>query len=86
MSTHTEEIFDALLGCLSDPSDDVVRQSLAVLPEICSTPSTTNTQGNLILIIFILFFEKVCNKIANTIQIFLMYSTVHITESFYLAF
>ncbi|XP_077293243.1 protein VAC14 homolog isoform X2 [Arctopsyche grandis] len=44
MSTHTEEIFDALLGCLSDPSDDVVRQSLAVLPEICSTPSTTNTQ------------------------------------------
>lgn len=48
MSTHTEEIFDALLGCLSDPSDDVVRQSLAVLPEICSVPSASNTQSTVL--------------------------------------
>lgn len=46
MFAHTEQMFDALLSSLSDPSDDVVRQCLAVLAEICSTPCTSNAQGN----------------------------------------
>lgn len=47
MYSHTEKMFDALLGSLSDPSDDVVRQSLAVLAEICSTSFNVSSTGSI---------------------------------------
>ncbi|XP_013162479.1 PREDICTED: protein VAC14 homolog [Papilio xuthus] len=36
MPSHTEAVFGAVVGSLTDPADDVVRRALAVLAEICS--------------------------------------------------
>lgn len=40
MFKHTDQLFSDLLVSLTDNSDDVVRQSLAVLAEICSSQAT----------------------------------------------